>query len=96
MWYYYIVLYCNIPLFAFSYAYAQFILEARQMKLFTELVISIYPIERVATATNGGANNSIGDNEGGHGRSVLDDEYTIRGIELPMIIDTRCVCTGSV
>lgn len=63
----------------------QFLLEARQMKLFTELVTTIYPIERVHVSSGSGGEGD----RAGEGNGVYD-EFTIRGIELPMVIDTRC------
>jgi hypothetical protein len=55
------------------------------MKLFTELVNTIYPIEPSSPSpllpTQG-----TGDGSGGDGDS---SEFMIRGLELPMVIDTR-------
>lgn len=54
------------------------------MKLFTELVNTIYPIEPSSAST---LLPSQGSGDGsGEGQS---SEFMIRGIELPMVIDTR-------
>ena len=58
------------------------------MKLFTELVHSIYPIEMVSSAAVG--SSATVRSEAGAEEGPCEEEYTIRGIELPMVIDTRC------
>ena len=85
-----------IPLLIFAhlkFIYIQFLLDARRLKLFGELS-TIYPIGKVVkdSSTSSGGNllrsrtSHIPPSEDGSG-----DAYAIRGVELPMFIDNRCV-----
>mmetsp|Transcript_9147 Transcript_9147/g.13789 ORF Transcript_9147/g.13789 Transcript_9147/m.13789 type:complete len:478 (-) Transcript_9147:153-1586(-) len=64
----------------------KFILEARQLKLFCELANTVYPIEPVPSSTPAISENDS--EKSGTNGTLPGEEYTIRGIELPMVIDT--------
>ena len=72
--------------------YSQFLLDARRLKLFGQLS-TIYPIEKFIKDSNDRSlGSSLLRNSSNASTSTSEEEedrYTIRGVELPLIIDNR-------